>query len=118
MAVYREGTYGYTSGVDRNLYQYYFQQGFQRGFQDGTSSRLRYGRDNGGTVGILDNILNSILNLERYCSNEIRQSKRVRSCLRSELFSFFDRSLEQLSNRGNIYEQGQKIIPIYITFAD
>src|SRR5947209_8106194 len=66
MSVYREGTYGYSSGVDRNLYQYYFQQGFQRGYDDGYSSRFRYGRDNGGTVGILDNIVNSILNLQRY----------------------------------------------------
>src|SRR4051794_4789570 len=66
MTVYREGTYGYSSGVDQNLYQYYFQQGFQRGYQDGYSSRFRYGRDNGGTVTVLDNILNSIVRLQRY----------------------------------------------------
>ena len=66
MSVYREGSYGYQSSVDRNLYSYYFQQGFQKGYQDGYSSRFRYGRDEGGTVNILGNIVNSLLNLQRY----------------------------------------------------
>ena len=66
LSAYREGTYGYNSGVDRGLYQYYFQQGFQRGWDDGYSSRLRYGRDNGGNISILGNIVESILGLRRY----------------------------------------------------
>jgi flagellar biosynthesis/type III secretory pathway protein FliH len=60
--VYRTGTYGYTSGVDRSQYQYYFQQGFQRGYQDGYNSRNQYG--NGGSI--LGNILGSILNIQTY----------------------------------------------------
>ena len=66
MSVYREGSYGYRSSVDRNLYSYYFQQGFQRGYQDGYSSRFRYGREENGSVNILGNIVNSLLNLQKY----------------------------------------------------
>ena len=66
LSAYREGTYGYNSGVDRNLYHYYFQQGFQRGWQDGYSSRFRYGREENGTVNVLGNIVESILGLRRY----------------------------------------------------
>lgn len=65
-SIYREGTYGYDSSVDRRLYQYYFQQGFQKGYNDGYSSRFRYGRDDGGSVSILSNIVESILGLRRY----------------------------------------------------
>ena len=61
--LYRSGTYGYQSYVDRNLYQYYFQQGFQRGFEDGYYSRYRYGTRVGNTANILGNVLNTILNL-------------------------------------------------------
>ena len=64
--VYRTGTYGYQSYVDRNLYQYYFQQGFQRGYDDGFSSRFRYGRDQGGSVSILGNLVETILGLQSY----------------------------------------------------
>jgi len=63
---YREATHGYNSGVDHGLYQYYFQQGFQRGWQDGYNSRFQYGRNQGGTVNILGNIVESILGLRRY----------------------------------------------------
>jgi len=66
LSAYRDGTYGYNSGVDRNLYQYYFQQGFQRGWQDGYSSRMRFGREENGTVNALGNIVESILGLRRY----------------------------------------------------
>ena len=66
LSIYREGTYGYSSGVDRNLYSYHFQQGFQRGWQDGYNSRFRYGRNENGAVAITDAILNSLLNLTRY----------------------------------------------------
>ena len=65
-SIYRSGTYGYQSYVDRNQYQYYFQQGFQRGYQDGYNSRYQYGTNNGGTVNILSSILGSILNIQRY----------------------------------------------------
>jgi len=66
LSVYREGTFGYSSGVDRSLYQYYFQQGFQRGWQDGYNSRYRYGREENGASAILDTVVNTLLNLRRY----------------------------------------------------
>jgi hypothetical protein len=66
MAAYREGTYGYSAGVDRSLYSYYFQQGFQKGYDDGYNSRFRYGHDQGGTVNALSNIVEGILGLRRY----------------------------------------------------
>jgi flagellar biosynthesis/type III secretory pathway protein FliH len=64
--VYRQGSYGYQSYVDRSQYQYYFQQGFQRGYQDGYNSRYQYGSNNGGSVNILGSILSSILNIQTY----------------------------------------------------
>ena len=64
--VYRSGTYGYQSYVDRSQYQYYFQQGLQRGYQDGYNSRYQYGSNNGGTLNILGSILGSILNIQQY----------------------------------------------------
>ncbi|HEY2867620.1 MAG TPA: hypothetical protein VGJ02_11060 [Pyrinomonadaceae bacterium] len=66
LSMYREGTFGYTSGVDRSLYSYYFQQGFQRGWQDGYNSRYRYGREENGAAAILDTVVNTVLNLTRY----------------------------------------------------
>jgi hypothetical protein len=65
-SVYRSGTYGYQSYVDRNQYQYYFRQGFERGYQDGYHSRNQYGTYNNGTANILTSILGSILNIQRY----------------------------------------------------
>jgi flagellar biosynthesis/type III secretory pathway protein FliH len=65
-SIYRSGTYGYQSYVDRSQYQYYFQQGFQRGYQDGYNSRYHYGSNNGGGLNILSSILGSILNIQRY----------------------------------------------------
>jgi hypothetical protein len=64
--VYRSGSYGYQSYVDRSQYQYYFQQGFQRGYQDGYNSRYQYGFNNGGSVNILGSIISSILNIQSY----------------------------------------------------
>ena len=64
--VYRSGTIGYQSYVDRSLYQHYFQQGFQRGYEDGFNSRQRYGINSGGSVNILGTILSQILNLQSY----------------------------------------------------
>jgi flagellar biosynthesis/type III secretory pathway protein FliH len=64
--IYRSGTYGYQSYVDRNQYQYYFQQGFQRGYQDGYNSQYRYGNNSGNGLNILGNILSSILNIQQY----------------------------------------------------
>jgi hypothetical protein len=64
--MYRSGTYGYQSYVDRGQYQYYFQQGFQRGYQDGYNSRYQYGFNNGGSLNILGTILNQVLNIQRY----------------------------------------------------
>src|SRR5688500_4148021 len=64
--IYRSGSYGYQSYVDRSQYQYYFQQGFQRGYQDGYNSRYQYGTNNGGTLNILSSILGSILNIQQY----------------------------------------------------
>ncbi len=62
--VYRTGTYGYQSYVNRNLYQHYFQQGFQRGYQDGHNSRNQFGTGSGGSI--LGTILQGILGLQRY----------------------------------------------------
>jgi len=62
-SIYRSGTYGYQSYVDRSQYQYYFQQGFERGFEDGYYSRNRYGTRVGNTANILGNVLNTILNI-------------------------------------------------------
>ena len=66
--MYRSGTYGWQSYVDRNAYQYYFRQGFERGYRDGYNSgnRLQYGTYNNGTANILGTILGSILNIQRY----------------------------------------------------
>ena len=64
--IYRSGTYGYQSYVDRSQYQYYFQQGFQRGYQDGYNSQIRYGSRAGNTVNILGSILSTILNIREF----------------------------------------------------
>ena len=64
--IYRSGSYGYQSYVDRSQYQYYFRQGFERGYQDGYNSQYRYGSNNGGSLNILGSILGSILNIQRY----------------------------------------------------
>ena len=72
--VYRTGTYGYSNGVDRSQYQYYFQQGFQRGYQDGSNSQYQddyvgnyqYGYNEGGTLNVLGAILNEVLNIQTY----------------------------------------------------
>ena len=65
-SIYRSGTYGWQSHVDRSVYQHYFQQGFQRGYQDGYNSRYQYGTNNNGTLNILGSILGSILNIQQY----------------------------------------------------
>ena len=64
--IYRNGTYGYQSYVDRSQYQHYFQQGFQRGYQDGYNSQIRYGSRSGNTVNILGSILGTILNIREF----------------------------------------------------
>jgi flagellar biosynthesis/type III secretory pathway protein FliH len=64
--IYRSGNYGYQSHVDSSQYRYYFQQGFERGYQDGYYSRYQYGSNNNGAFNILGNILNGILNIQRY----------------------------------------------------
>lgn len=61
--VYRSGTYGYQSYVNRDMYQYYFQQGFQRGYQDGYNNSFRYGTRTNTGFNILGNVLNTILQL-------------------------------------------------------
>ena len=61
--VYRDGTIGYQSFVDRGEYQYYFQQGFQRGYEDGYNSRYVYGYNNGGTLQALGSVVGSILDV-------------------------------------------------------
>ena len=65
-SIYRSGSYGYQSYVDRSQYQYYFRQGFERGYQDGYNSRYQYGTNNNGVGNILGSILGSILNVQRY----------------------------------------------------
>ncbi len=63
--VYRSGTYGYQSYVDRSQYQYYFQQGFERGYEDGFNNQYRYGYRSSNGLNILSTILNGILNLSQ-----------------------------------------------------
>lgn len=63
--VYRGGTYGYQSYVDRSQYQYYFQQGFQRGYEDGFNNQYRYGYRTNNGLNILGSILNGILNISQ-----------------------------------------------------
>ena len=65
-SIYRSGTYGYQSFVDRSMYQHYFQQGFQRGYQDGYNQQFRYGSNNGGALNILGTILQQVLNIQSY----------------------------------------------------
>jgi flagellar biosynthesis/type III secretory pathway protein FliH len=64
--VYRNGTYGYQSYVDRSQYQYYFQQGFQRGYEDGYNSRYQYGTYRNGVANILGSVISSLLNIRDY----------------------------------------------------
>lgn len=72
--VYRTGTYGYASHVNRGQYQYYFRQGFQRGYQDGSNSRFQgsyegqyeYGYRENGSLNILGTILDQVLNIRSY----------------------------------------------------
>jgi len=62
---YEDASYGYTGMyVDQDEYSYYFRQGFTRGYEDGYNSRFQYGTSNGGTFGILANVLSAILNLQ------------------------------------------------------
>ncbi len=65
-SVYRSGTYGWSSHVDRGQYQYYFQQGFQRGYQDGFNNRNQFGTNTGGGLNILGSILNQLLDIRQY----------------------------------------------------
>ena len=73
-SVYRTGTVGYQTYVDRGQYQYYFRQGFQRGYQDGSNSQYevdyngdyQYGSSQGGSRNILNAVLGSILNIQSY----------------------------------------------------
>lgn len=72
--VYRTGTVGYDTHVNRTQYQYYFRQGFQRGYQDGSNRQYevdyngdyQYGSGQGGSLNILNTILGSILNIQSY----------------------------------------------------
>jgi len=63
--MYRSGTFGYQSYVDRSQYQYYFQQGFQRGYEDGFNNQYRYGYRTNSGINILGTILNGILNISQ-----------------------------------------------------
>jgi hypothetical protein len=63
--MYRSGSYGYQTYVDRNQYQYYFQQGFERGYEDGFNNQYRYGYRSNNGLNILGTILNSILQVSR-----------------------------------------------------
>ena len=73
-SVYRAGTVGYQTHVDRGQYQYYFREGFQRGYQDGSNRQFeidhegeyQYGSRQGGSANILNAIIGSILNAQSY----------------------------------------------------
>jgi hypothetical protein len=61
--LFRSGTYGWSSAVSQDQYQYYFREGFQRGYEDGYNNTLRYGVRNGNGFNIVGGILNTILNI-------------------------------------------------------
>ena len=64
---YQDASLGYDGYyVDLSEYQYYFRQGFQRGYEDGYYGRYQYGSYSDGRYGVLDNVLNIILNLTRF----------------------------------------------------
>ena len=60
---YMTGTYGWSSAVPQDQYQYYFQQGFQRGYEDGYNNTNRYGVRSSNGFNILGGVLNTILNI-------------------------------------------------------
>jgi hypothetical protein len=62
-SLFRSGTYGYQSYVDRDQYQHYFREGFERGYRDGYTDQPTYGSNTGGKWSILGTVLNNILNL-------------------------------------------------------
>jgi flagellar biosynthesis/type III secretory pathway protein FliH len=64
--VYRSGTFGWQSHVDRGQYQHYFQQGFQRGYQDGFNNRNQFGSNNNGGLNVLSSILGQLLDIRQY----------------------------------------------------
>ena len=65
--VWVDASFGYMgSYVSRSEYNYYFRQGFERGYEDGMYGRNRYGRYVNGEAIIIDAVLSSILNLQRY----------------------------------------------------
>jgi flagellar biosynthesis/type III secretory pathway protein FliH len=64
--IYRSGTIGWQSYVDRSQYQHYFQQGFQRGYQDGFNNRNQFGSNHSGGLNILGSILGQLLDIRQY----------------------------------------------------
>ena len=64
---YLDGTFGYDGYyVDAGEYQHYFREGFRRGYEDGYYERNQYGRNQGGKLSILADILRVILNLQGF----------------------------------------------------
>jgi hypothetical protein len=64
---YQDASLGYDGYyVDLSEYQYYFREGFRRGYEDGYYGRYQYGSYSDGRYGVLNNVLNIILNLTRY----------------------------------------------------
>jgi hypothetical protein len=62
---YQDANYGYTGfSVSRSDYNYYFREGFRRGYEDGYYNRYRYGTSSNGNLGIVETILNQILNMQ------------------------------------------------------
>ena len=64
---YQDATYGYDGYyVDLSEYRYYFREGLRRGYEDGFYGRTRYGTYSNGVFGLIGNVLQGILNLQRY----------------------------------------------------
>jgi flagellar biosynthesis/type III secretory pathway protein FliH len=64
---YLDASYGYDGYyVDSSEYQYYFREGFRRGYEDGYYSRYQYGRNSGGKLSILADVLRVILDLRGF----------------------------------------------------
>ena len=66
-SVWIDASFGFRGRyVSRSEYNYYFRQGFERGYEDGFYGRSRYGRYMNGEAIIIDAVLSTILNLQRY----------------------------------------------------
>lgn len=65
-SVYKSGSSGYQTHVDRGEYRYYFRQGFLRGYQDGYANRSDYGYQTDGKLEVMVSVVNKLLTVAAY----------------------------------------------------